>query len=123
MIKTKVTPRQKNDGPTIFVTRPQTGPNIRGLRAGGKPWKTKLTDTIAKSDQIQTVNRTKRMRTEKPKFKIKKLLPEPKTVQIKKDGQTVKTINVNRKSYYFDELKQDDISHRFFVFFILIKIL
>ena len=48
------------------------------------------------------VNRTKRKRTEKRKFKIKKLLPEPKTVQIKK---TVKTINVNRKSYYFDKIK------------------
>ena len=44
------------------------------------------TDAIEKSDQIRIVNRTKRKRTEKPKFKIKKLLPEPKTVQIKKHG-------------------------------------
>ena len=64
-----------------------------------------LTDAIAKSDQTQIVNRTKRKQTEKPKFKIKKLLPESKTVQIKKDGQTIKTINLNRKSYYFDGIK------------------
>ena len=65
----------------------------------------KLTDAIGKSNQIQIVNRTKRKQTEKPKFKIKKLLPEPETVQIKKDGQTVKTISVNKKSYYFDGIK------------------
>ena len=105
MARKKVTPRQKSDGPTIFVPRPQGGPNIRELRVGDKPWKTRLTDAVVKSDQIQIVNRTKRKRTEKPKFKIKKLLPEPKTVQIKKNGQTVKTINVNRKSYYFDGIK------------------
>ena len=83
---------RRNDGRTIFVPRPQRGPNIRQLRAGGKSWKTRLTDAIVKSDQIQIVNRTKRKRMEKPKFKVRKLLPEPKTVQIKKDGQTVKTI-------------------------------
>ena len=104
MTRTKVTPRW-NDNPTIFVPRPQGGPNIRELRARDKPWKRKLTDAIAKSDQIQIVNRTKRKRREKPKFNIKNLLPEPKTVQIKKDEQTVKTINVNRKFYYFDRIK------------------
>ena len=104
MVRTKVTARQ-NDGPKIFVPRPQRGPNIRQLRAGDKPWKRKLTDAIAKSDQIQIINRTRNKRTEKPKFKIRKLLPEPKTVQIKKDGQTVKTITANRKSYYFDGIK------------------
>ena len=104
MARTKATPR-RNDEPTIFVPRPQGGPNIRELRAGDKPWKTKLTDAIAKRDQIQIVNRTKKEQTENPKFKIKKLLPETKTVQIKKSGQTVKTINVNRKSYYFDGIK------------------
>ena len=104
MARTKVTAR-RNDGPKIFVPRPQGGPNIGQLRAGDKPWKRKLTDAIAKSDQIQIVNKTRKKRMEKPKFKIKKLLPEPKTVQIIKDGQTVKTINVNRKSYYFDGIK------------------
>ena len=104
MARTKV-PARRNDGPTIFVPTQQGGPNIRVLRAGDKPWKRKLTDAIAKSDQIQILKRTKRKQTEKPKFKIKKLLPEPKTVQIQKDGQTVKTINVNRKSYYFDGIK------------------
>ena len=104
MARTKVTAR-RNDGPKIFVPRPQGGPNIGQLRAGNKPWKRKLTDAIAKSDQIQIVNKTRKKRMEKPKFKIKKVLPEPKTVQIIKDGQTVKTINVNRKSYYFDGIK------------------
>ena len=104
MARTKTTPG-RDDGRKIFAPRPQGGPNIRQLRAGDKPWKTRLTDTIAKSDQIQIVNRTKRKRMEKPKFKVKKLLPEPKTVQIKKDGQTVKTITANRKSCYFDGIK------------------
>ena len=104
MARIKITAR-RNDGPTILVPRPQGGPNIRQLIAGDKPWKRKLTDAIAKSNQIEIVNRTRKKRTEKPKFKVKKLLPEPKTVQIKKDGQTVKTINVNRKSYYFEGIK------------------
>ena len=104
MARAKVTAR-RNDGPTIFVQRPQGGPNIRQLRAEDKPWKRKLTDAIVKSDQVQTVNRTRKKRTEKPKFKIKKLLPEQKTVQVKKDGQTIKTITANRKSYYFDGVK------------------
>ena len=60
----------------------------------------KLTDTIAKSNQIGIVNRTRSKQTEKLKFKIKKLLSEPKTVQVKKDGQVIKTITANRKAYY-----------------------
>ena len=114
MARTKV-PARRNDGPTIFVLRPQGGPTIRELRAGGKPWRKKLTDAIAKSNQIEIVNRTKKKRTEKPKFKIKKLLSEPKTVQIKKDGQIIKTITANRKSYDFDGVKAKRCSHRFFV--------
>ena len=102
MARTKITPRRKNDRPKIFVPRPQEGPNIRELRAGDKPWKSRLTDAIAKSYQIQIVNRTRKKRTEKKKFKIKKLLHEPKSVQIKKDGQVIKTITANRKAYYFD---------------------
>ena len=98
MARTKTIPIQ-DDGPRIFVPRPQGGSNIRELRAGD----TKLTDDIAKSDQIQIVNRRKR--TEETSFKIKKLPPERKIVQIKKDGQVVKTINVNRKSYYFNGVK------------------
>ena len=104
MTRTKVTAR-RYDGPKIFVPRPQGGPNVRQLRAGDKPRKRKLTDAIVKSDQIEIVNRAKRKQMGKPKFKVKKLLPELKTVQIKKDGQTVETINVNRKSYYFDGIK------------------
>ena len=84
MARTKVTAR-RNDGPKVFVPKPQGGPNFRQLRAGDKPWKRKLTDAIAKSDQIQIVNRTRKKRMEKPKFKKKKLLPESKTVQINTD--------------------------------------
>ena len=34
-------------------------------------------------------------------FKIKQFLPEQKAVNIKKNGQVIKTINVCRKSKYF----------------------
>ena len=56
-----------------------------------------LTDAIAKSTQLKIVDRMKKTR-----FKIKKLLPQRKTVQIKKNGQVVKTMSVHRKSYYFN---------------------
>ena len=91
MARTKTTPRQR-DKARIFVPKPQGGPNITDRVRDRQ-----LTDTIARSDQIKIANRTK-----KPRFKIKKLLPERKIVQIKKDGQVVKTINVHRKSYYFN---------------------
>ena len=35
------------------------------------------------------------------KFKIKTLLPEQKTVQIKKNGQVVRTVTVRRKTKRF----------------------
>ena len=35
-------------------------------------------------------------------FKVKLPLPQQKTVNIKKNGQIVKTINVRRKSKYFN---------------------
>ena len=41
-----------------------------------------------------------RRRTIRP-FKIKEILPQQKTVNIKKNGQIVKTMNVRRKSRYF----------------------
>ena len=41
-----------------------------------------------------------RKRTVYP-FKIKETLPEQRTVNITKDGQIIKTINVRRKSRYF----------------------
>ena len=53
MARTKVIPRRKNDGPKIFVPRPQGGPNIRELRARDKPWKRKLTDTLAKATKYK----------------------------------------------------------------------
>ena len=37
------------------------------------------------------------------KFKIKTLLPEQKTVQIKKPGQVVRTVTVRRKSKRFTD--------------------
>ena len=36
-------------------------------------------------------------------FKIKQTLPAQKTVNITKDGQVIKTINVRGKSKYFSE--------------------
>ena len=91
MARIKTIPRRR-DKARIFVPKPQGGPNITDRVRDRQ-----LTDTIARSDQIKIANRTK-----KPRFKIKKLLPERKIVQIKKDGQVVKTINVHRKSYYFN---------------------
>ena len=35
-------------------------------------------------------------------FKIKEALPEQRTVNITKNGQTIKTINVRKKSRYFN---------------------
>ena len=108
MARTKVTARRQagdaiaNFGPKIFVPRPTTGPNIRLLRAGGQPWR-KRTKSTAKQ------------RTTRAKFKIKKLLDEPKTVQIKKDGQVVQTITANRKSYYFDGTETKRYNHRCFI--------
>ena len=94
MARTKTTPR-RDDGPTTFVPRPQGGPRITDRVRDRQ-----LTDAIAGSNQIKIVNRTK-----KPRFKIKKLLPERRIVQIKKDGQVVKTRNVHRKSDYFNGVK------------------
>ena len=37
------------------------------------------------------------------KFKIKTLLPEQKTVQIKKNGQVVRTVTVRRKTKKFTD--------------------
>ena len=39
-------------------------------------------------------------KTIKP-FKIKEILPDPKTVDIKKNGEIIKKINLRRKSKYF----------------------
>ena len=93
MAKTKTTPRR---GATpIFILRPQ---NI--LNIPDRVRDRQLTDAIAKSTQLRIVSRTK-----KPRFKIKKLLSERKTVQSRKNGQVIKNINVHRKSYYFNGTK------------------
>ena len=94
MARTKTTPR-RDDRPTIFALRPQGGPNITDRVRDRQ-----LTDTIARSDQIKIVNITKKLR-----FKLKKLLREGRIVQIKKDEQVGKIINVHRKSYYFNGVK------------------
>ena len=44
--------------------------------------------------------RNARCSTVKP-FKIKEILPQQKTVNIKKKGEIIKTINVRRKLRYF----------------------
>ena len=93
MAKTKMTPRR---GATpIFIPRPQNTLNIKDRVRDRQ-----MTDAIAKSTQLKIVNRTK-----KSSFKIKKILQEPKTVQIRKNGQAIKDINVHRKSYYFNGTK------------------
>ena len=46
-----------------------------------------------------------RRRTIKP-LKIKEILPQQKTVNIKKNGQIIKTINMRRKSRYFPGRKR-----------------
>ena len=92
MARTKTTPRRDA---TIFVPRPQESLNI-----ADRVRDRQLTDAIANSRKIKIVNRTK-----KPRFKINKLLLERKIVQIKKDGQLVKTINVHMKSFYFNVVK------------------
>ena len=97
MARAKVTPRRqwRKDEARIFVPRPQGGPNITDRVRDRQ-----LIDAIAKSTQLKIVNRTKKNR-----FKIKKLLPERKTVQIKKDGWLIKEINVHRKTFYFNGIK------------------
>ena len=55
--------------------------------------------TIRRINDFRTVARG-RKRTVCP-FKTKQTLPKQKVVSIKKNGQTVKTINVRRKSTYF----------------------
>ena len=93
MAKTKTTPRR--GAIPIVIPMPQNTLNITDRVRDRQ-----TTDAIAKSTQLKIVNRTK-----KPSFKIKKLLPEPKTVQIRKNGQAIKNINVHRKSYYFNGTK------------------
>ena len=39
-------------------------------------------------------------------FKIKEILPEQKTLDIKKNGEIIETINVRRKSKYFSGTKR-----------------
>ena len=41
------------------------------------------------------------MNRKNPNFKIKKLLPETKRVQVKKNGQVLRPMNVRRKTTYF----------------------
>lgn len=56
--------------------------------------------TVRRMDDFRILARGK-IRTIYP-FKIKQTLPERKTVNIKKNGQVVKTINVRRKPRSFN---------------------
>ena len=57
--------------------------------------------TVRKLDDFRVVTRN-RKRTVYP-FKIKLTLPEQKTVNITKNGEIVKTINIRKKFEYFNE--------------------
>ena len=48
----------------------------------------------------EPARRAVKQRMIKP-FKIKEILPQQKIIDIKKNGQIIKTINVRRKSRYF----------------------
>ena len=52
-------------------------------------------------DDVRVAARDKRRRIYP--FKIKLTLPEEKTVDIIKNNQVVKTMNIRRKSKYFNE--------------------
>lgn len=49
-----------------------------------------------------TVRRRLDLRHNQKPFKIKTILPEQRTVQVKKNGNVIKTINVRRKTTYFN---------------------
>ena len=57
--------------------------------------------TVRKLDDFRVVARN-RKRTVYP-FKIKLTLPEQKTVNITKNGEIVKTLNIRKKFEYFNE--------------------
>ena len=58
------------------------------------------TKTTVRHMSVDVMVRGTRGRRTYP-YKIKLPLPEQRTVNIKKNGQTIKTINVRRKSKYF----------------------
>ena len=55
---------------------------------------------VRRLDDFRVVAREKKTAYE---FKIKLTLPEQKTVNITKNGQVLKTINVRKKSKYFND--------------------
>ena len=75
MARTKTTPRRGNKPTTVFVPRSQNTLNI--------------TDRI----------RDRQLKNQKVDSRVENCSDQ------KKNGQVVKTINVNRKSYYFDGVK------------------
>ena len=58
------------------------------------------TKAIVKRFRASERRNQQRTRTIRP-FKIKEILPQKKTINIKKNGQIIKAINVRRKSRYF----------------------
>ena len=57
--------------------------------------------TVRRMDDFRLVAREKKKRRIHP-FKIKLTLSERKSVNIKKNGQVIKTINVRTKSKFFN---------------------
>ena len=55
---------------------------------------------VRRLDDVRVVAREKKRRIYP--FEIKLILLEPKSANIKKNGQVIKTINVRRKSQYFN---------------------
>ena len=62
------------------------------------------TKTTIKHMPVDVMVRGRRGRRTYP-YKIKLTLPEQRTVNIRKNGQIIKTINVRRKSKYFSTRK------------------
>ena len=58
------------------------------------------TKAIVKHFRASERRNQQRTRTIRP-FKIKEILPQKKTINIKKNEQIIKAINVRRKSRYF----------------------
>ena len=61
-------------------------------------------ETVRRLDDFRAVARDKKRTFYL--FKIKLTLPEQKTVNITKNGQTLKPINIRRKSKYFNGINR-----------------
>ena len=91
MVKTKLTQKRLMDICDRVNKKPKT------LLSENKLW--------AIYDRVNKPGVKFRNRTVYP-FKIKQVLPEEKTVNITKNGQVIKTVNVRRKCKYFTGRKR-----------------